>query len=71
MFFFLGKSWSHIVVQPYPGDHELNKLDSILSDDASTQVPAFLTSLFLRRILNNANKCSIFLNYLPFKEGLA
>ena len=54
------KSWPHLT----PGDHDLNKLESILPEDTSTQIDAFQDELFLRRFL-------IILNHLLFKEGVA
>lgn len=52
-YIFLCKNSSHIVAPPYPRDHNLKKLESALSEDASTKIWAFLAYLFLRgRFLN-------------------
>lgn len=39
--------WPH----PIPGDHDLNKLESLLPKDASTEVAAIIVKWFLIRIL--------------------
>lgn len=39
--------WPH----PIPGDHDYNKFESTLSEDASTQAAAFLAHRFKKKIL--------------------
>ena len=42
------KLWLH----PTPGEHDLNKLKSTLTENVSTQVTAFLANQLQRRFLN-------------------
>lgn len=52
--------------------HSLSKLKYMVPEDAFTHMKAFLAKWFLKRIfLTNANKFSIFFNYLPLKLGVA
>jgi len=60
--------WPHLTTR----DNDLNKLESTLSEDASTQVSAFLAKWFLRRrFLKNINNISLNPNDLPLKESRA
>lgn len=56
---------------PTPGDQDLNKLESTLSEDASIQITAFLANRFLRRFSKNTNKFSLIHNYLLLKRSVA
>lgn len=58
---FISALWPH----PSPEDHELNKLESTLLENASPLV--FLANWFIRiSFLKNTNN-SIILNHVPFK----
>lgn len=61
-----------IVAQPYPWGLDLNKLESPLLENASTQASAFSANWILRRkFLKDTLKFSIILIHLPLKEGVA
>lgn len=57
---------------PTPMDHNLNKFDSTLSENASTQVLVFLHDRmdFEKKIFENADKLSIIPNYFPLEERM-
>lgn len=62
-----------IVDQPYPQWlwlENLNKIESNLPEDGSTQVIALLVNWFLRSFLQDTNKFSIILNRLSSEEDL-
>lgn len=46
---FLLKNWSFIVTHSIPGDHDLNKHENTVPEDASKQVIAFLAKWFFRK----------------------
>lgn len=72
--FFFCLSYVNFNSLPWPepdlGHHDLNKLESTLRKDASTQDLAFLANWIWRKLLMDAN-LSIILNYIPMKENIA
>lgn len=64
------KIWPH----RYTLDHDLNKIESILPKNASTQVTAFFLGpygFWGEHFFKNTKKNSIILNYIPLKEDMA
>lgn len=59
--------WPHSI----PIDHDLNKLEFTLPEDASNKSLAFLTKSFENKIFEKHQQISIILNYFPFERDLA
>lgn len=64
------KIWPLIVRHLTPGDHDLNKLESTLHDDVSTQVTAFLVGRFLRIIYPTPDTVFIYLLINPIYSSV-
>lgn len=65
------KVWPCNVASSYLGDHCLNKVESIVPKDASTQVSAFLAKWFISgRILKNTIKVLSFIKFFYLEKGM-